>query len=519
MKPSIALVAVLLCSLPTTVTAGVLTGRVVDSNGVGVPGVDLDFKAESGGSDPIVSNDGTDANGFFSTTVTPNGLYRVTFTPPPPPATTHLVLRMDDVAIVGTTAIGNVVLGAGVAVSGRVLSQSSGLPVVGVNIDVLDLATGNNLTLANDLTNLAGQFSVAAPAGPIELRMNPESAAGPRLAPARLTLSPSANVNVGDQVLSPGFLVTALVKDLSGGQAVEELDVDAEDSLTGAKLYTPGDNTDAAGFVDFVVPAGTFDLEFCPQFGDQLVATEILSRTITTDTFLGTLFLKDGVVLSGNVKDFNGTNQGAVDVNVEDALTGVKVVLCSDNTDSAGNYAVVVPTGNLEVKFSPPFSTPLGSDVRTVNVPGVGALLNGALPSCPFFSTTGSSSVGSGGFTPVVSASGGAPRLGNSGYAIEFSQGLGGAHAVVSLWTAQPGAAPGFGSGLPGLAPPKMLHRTTRLSGAFKVPGIGTATFPYPVGSKANLAGVTLHARILVRDPAGPSGVSMSHELQATFCP
>lgn len=516
MKPSIALVAALLISLPTTAAAGVLTGRVVDSSGVGVAGVDLDFKSESGGGNPVVSNDGTDANGFFSTTVTPNGLYRVTFTPPPPPTTTHLVLRMDDVAIVGTTSIGTVVLAAGVAVSGRVLRQSSGLPVAGVNIDVVDLTTGNNLTLTNDLTNLAGQFSVAAPAGPIELRMNPESAAGPRLAPAQLNLVPSSNLNVGDQVLPPGFLVTALCKEASSGDAVEELDVDAAVSASGAKLYTPGDNTDAAGFVDFVVPAGTFDLGFCPQFVDQLVAREILNRTVTSDTFLGTLFLSDGVVLSGNVKSFTGTVQSGVDVNVEDALTGLKVVLCSDNTDSSGNYAVVVPPGNFEVKFSPSYAQPLGSDLRTLTVSNAGALQNGVLPACPFFSTTGSARTGTGGFTPTVSASGGSPRLGNSNYSIDFTQGLGGANAVVSLWTTPASAPPGFG---PIQAFPKKMYRPVRLSGPVKVPGVGTATFPYPVGSKANLAGVTLHARILVRDPAAPFGVSMSHELQATFCP
>ena len=57
-------------------------------------------------------------------------------------------------------------------------------------------------------------------------------------------------------IFDPGFLMTALVRG-PGGAALENVDTDVLDSLTGAQLYTPGDNTDEFGLVDVVVPAGT----------------------------------------------------------------------------------------------------------------------------------------------------------------------------------------------------------------------------------------------------------------------
>ena len=66
------------------------------------------------------------------------------------------------------------------------------------------------------------------------------------------------------------------------------------DAVTGEKLYTPGDDSDGAGFLDVVLAAGTYDLEFCPQFTDLLVAEERLGVAVAGTTFLGTLFFDPG---------------------------------------------------------------------------------------------------------------------------------------------------------------------------------------------------------------------------------
>ena len=81
--------------------AEVISGRVVDSLGNGVAGVNIDVLNFGSGGDPDVFNDGTDANGFFTTTVSEAGIFHVYFKPPPPPTTTHLVLEEPDVVVVG----------------------------------------------------------------------------------------------------------------------------------------------------------------------------------------------------------------------------------------------------------------------------------------------------------------------------------------------------------------------------------------------------------------------------------
>ena len=78
--------ALLLLLLSLETQSDTITGRVVDGNGVGVAGVDIDVKNLGSGGTPNISGDGTDADGFFSTTL-PAGLYRVFFKPPPPPVT------------------------------------------------------------------------------------------------------------------------------------------------------------------------------------------------------------------------------------------------------------------------------------------------------------------------------------------------------------------------------------------------------------------------------------------------
>lgn len=493
--------------------ADFLTGRVVDQNGVGVPGVDIDFKSLSGGGRPSVFNDGTDPNGFFTVTV-PNGQYRVTFTPPPPPTTTLLVTEVDDVTIVGTLNMGNVVLPAGVSVGAHV-QDAGGLPVVGLNIDVIDLSSGDNLTLANDFTDIFGNFQVAVPAGPIELRMDSTPVIGPTLASRAIQLSPSANTTLPTQVLPPGFTLSGFVQ-RTGGIAVPDVDLDAHDSVTGQKLYTPGDSTAANGAFSFVVPAGTYDISVCPDPALLLVAQGIDGLTVSASTSLGTFTLASGVLLLGNVKTAGGTNVVGGDIDV-DLAAGGKVVTCGDSTDGAGNYAVVVPTGNLVVTFSPPdWSQPWGRDVRSVAVSGT-QLLNGTLPSCPFPTNYGTGLAGTGGFVPHIAGLGGAPSAGNGALGVSMENGIGGGITVL-ITALVPLNVPLFGGTLLAHVDPSVstLYAFS-LDGAVGVGGAGSATFDFPpVGA---FVGLTAYCQFLVRDFGAPAGWALSEGLQFTICP
>lgn len=508
----------LLALLPVAAHADTITGQVVDEHGVGVPGVDIDVKNLGSGGTPPIFNDGTDANGFFTTTL-PAGLYRVTFTPPPPPATTNLVLEVDDVIVVGSTAMGVVELPPGVALAGRALDPL-GLPVAGINIDVID-AAGDNLTLAGDATDVFGEFAVAVPAGAVELRLDTKPVLGQTLAPRALALDLSGHTDLGDLALEAGFRVSGTVL---GPVAVpvEAADFDAVDAATGEELYTPGDDTDDTGAFSFVVPARSLDLVVCPQFGDRLVAVT-LTLTVAADTVLPTVVLEAGSVLSGTVRSFDGTPVPGADVDATRS-DGTPVTLCADNAGAAGAYAVVVPNDTLSIEFEPPgFALPLGVDDHPAVVVAGNTLLDGSLPECPGGTVAARGVSGAGSFAPHLATSGGAPRAGNPGFAIEATGGLAGAPAVLFVGP-DPlvGATPlrnaqfpvdGFLVGDPGRNP---LLAPVLLSGPPGTPGAGAATFPMTVDG--SMVGTTAFARLVVQDPAAPSGLAKSDLLAIAFC-
>ncbi len=509
LEPLLFVLSVLALS-PRTL-AGVITGRVVDSLGSGVSGVNIRVEGSGG---PTISNGGTGPGGFFTATITPDGVCDLFFEPPPPPATTHLVAVESGVLVAGTVNLGDVVLPPEVALSGRTVAAVGGAPVAGVNLDVLQ--GGTELPLVGALSNSSGLFSIAVPTGPIEVRFKTEGLPGPLLAPKVLDLSLSAGTSLGDVLLQPGLILSLIVKRQSNGSPVQNADIDVFDAATGNQLFTSSDSTDSAGFVDVVVAAGTYDVEICPQFSNKLVATTLFGKVVSGNTFLGTVFLAGGVVLSGNVQAFNGQKYAKVDLDLEFSSTGAEVTLCGDNTDANGNYAVAVPTGTFDVEFTPLYAHPLGTQFINGVVVSADKTLNGVLPSCPFYTNVGTGIPGSGGFTPQISASGGAPRLGNPSYTVDVTQGLGGVHVFLLAWLSRPGGPP-FGGGRLILFPPPMPP--PKLSGPAGGAGVGTYSRNFPVPHDPAFAGFTFHARAIVLDPAAANGKALTNELQATYCP
>lgn len=358
--------------------ADFLDGRVVNANAVGVPNVNIHVNNLGGGGPPTVLNAGTDANGFFHVTVIPGGTYEIEFQPPQPPVTTDLVATVSPVVINGTADIGTISLPPGVSISGRVVGPN-GIGVAGVNLDVVQQSTGANATLIHDNSDALGFFNFASPAGAIELRFDTTPVSGQTLAPRSMDLNLSGDVALGDVALLQGFVVSGLVRG-PGSVAVPNCDVDATDVATGLKLYTPGDDSNASGFVDFVVPAGVYNFEFCPPFALHLVTVVLPPVTVIANMSLGIVNLPAGFVLSGHVQSYAGAPVANVDVDLFDSVSGAVVPICSDNTDVNGNYAVNVPAGNFRVVFTP-FGQPLGSDVH-LNVAVSGALtLDAVLPA------------------------------------------------------------------------------------------------------------------------------------------
>ena len=499
----------------TGVGAQSISGQVVDQNGVGVPNVDLDVENLGSGGDPTISNGGTNAGGFFNVSL-PAGMYRVIFTPPPPPVTTHLITEVDDVIVVGATNMGVIQLPAGVSLSGTVRNASGGA-VPNVNLDIYDPSISEELETANDFTNALGQFNVAVPAKALELRLDTTPVVGQTLVSEIFPVTPSSNTNLGILTLDPGFRVSGTVRN-SSGNPVEDVDIDVEFTATGDEVYTPGDNTSPTGLFQVIVPGATLDFQVCPQVPLRLVAQELVGQTIGANQNLGIFTLQSGVLLSGRVTEFNGAPHHDADIDVSFAATGDDIYLCGDASDTNGNYAVVVPTGTLDVRFSPSsFALPLGTFFRENLVVSGATTLNGALPSCPFAFNYGVGKAGSGGFVPHITSSGGAPSENNQNWTIEMEDGVGGGLTLLVLSLA-PANIP-FRGGTIWVDPKPALSMSLllNLGGPSGVAGAGSLSFS--PGALVGFAGLTGYIQFAVNDTGATGNWSLSEGMEVTFCP
>jgi hypothetical protein len=516
MKLRAPILSLLLLALAPAARADLITGQVVGPTGLGVANVNIDAQNNGSGGDPDLVNDGTNAGGFFSTTVTPGGTYDFIFVPPSGSGLVTLVLH--DVTVFGTVNLGQLTLAAGATISGQVKS-TLGQPLNAIDFDVVNPATGEMLVTPNDMSNALGNFAFTVPMGTWDLTLQSTSETGAQMAPKLLPITVSGNQNLGVVTMQPGFTLSGtLLKPNFAGAAGADLDViDA----AGTELYTPGDNAGTSGFVDVIVPAGTYSIEICPLLTDKLVSKVLTGVTVAGSTSFGTVQLQAGQILSGTVK--NGLNQPLANVDTDARFTasGVEIPLCNDNTNAQGVYQVVVPNNStIDVVFTPSYAVPYGSQfIAGVIITTVNKVQNGVLPDCPFHVAYGSGLAGLGGFVPLLGSSGGAPRFGNPDWALQLSQGRGGALAFLVVGFA-PAALPFKGGTLlvDVFSLPSLLLNVP-LAGPPNVPGAGAFTLPAPVPTNPSFAGFTWYSQVVVKDAAAPEGYAMSNGMFVTWCP
>lgn len=492
-----------------------ITGRVVDSNGVGVPGVNIDAIRVSNGNDQNLSNDGTNTLGNFSTTIAA-GVYDLYFFAPVPPQTTLVPLVLRNVVVTGTKALGNLTMQSGVSLSGTVRNPG-GAPVSQVTLRVIDELTGADVPLATRKTSAFGTFSLAVPARALELQLDASSVPVQLLVSRVLNVAPTTNTNLGALTLAQGFLVTGHVQRAVNATAVPSVDLDIVDKATGEKLFTPHDNTDTLGNFSIVLPTGAFDVELCPPFATRLVARS-LPHTVTGTSDLGVIALDPGFVLSGTIRSFNGTAQVGSDVDVRNRLTRAKVFLCADNSGANGAYSIIVPAGTMRVIFHPPsFTLGLGSQVhKNVAVNG-DTFLDGVLPVCGFPTNYGTGLAGTGGVVPQIRTIGGVATPDNSDFALRLQNGRGGGMAVLTLSGSQQATPLAGGILLVGVDPCCSLSVPLILNGASGVAGAGNQDYKLPFPLHV-VMGLDIFAQYFVIDPLAPQGWSFSEGLRLPVC-
>jgi len=325
--------------------ADTLTGQVVDANGVGVVGATLTF---SNGATPL--NPVTGLNGVFAFVLNP-GTYDIDIDP----GVAGLApMQLLGVQVAGITNLGTIRLQTGYTITGQIVDPA-GLPLFGVDTDVRDAVTGARLFTPADNTDLTGNFQVTVPAGTYRFDIRPPmDPLNPLFAPRSIEgVIVAGNVDLGIQSVEVGYAITGIARNGGTLFPVENADIDVEDAITGDKLLTPNDNSDALGAFMVVVPAGYYTVTIDSPPGSTLRGQRRHNMLVGAATSLGFVDLEPGFILSGVVTNAAGLPVQGADIDVLTVPGDSAWFLSNDNTDANGNFSVVVPAGSCYLTVEP----------------------------------------------------------------------------------------------------------------------------------------------------------------------
>ena len=253
-------------------------------------------------------------------------------------------------------------IAAAFTVSGTA-QRAGAIPVANVEVLLFD-GNGIPIGIPPTFTSGTGLYSISnLPSGTYELGFEPPTVT--KLLPKNLTgININANVTV-DVVLDAGFLLSGFVRDLQG-VGIFDIDLNVVDRDTNTQLNTPGDNTDATGFYDIVVPSGRFDITWrdVTPGAPNWIAVEQRDVQISADMQID-VTMEIGVFVSGVVRNTGGTPIANINMDFIDAATGIKLDTPGDVTDVTGTYHVQIPAKTYDVRAKPLPATHLVGAERT----------------------------------------------------------------------------------------------------------------------------------------------------------
>lgn len=334
-----------------------IDGFVRDTLGVGIPDIDLNLYDQFTGEQLDITGDNTDFDGHYDIFV-PDGIYRIVYRPVF--GERYVPVELSYVEVTADITI-DVVLKGGYFVSGTVTGP--GGPVAGADLDAEDSETGESIYMQGDNTDTEGFYHITVPPGIFDISVEPPESSN--LAPAIVY-----DVSVlGDLTLhfslETGYQVYGNVSGPTGS-GVADADINVEDSDTGEKLYTPGDDTDESGNYQVIVPAGNYNIYVVPQIDDR-IAPAIEYDVFVLGDFLLNFNLEAGHLMTGTVSDPEASGAGNVDLDVIDPPTEEELFTPDDNTDNSGTYQLVIPTGVYDIAFKPPVIPPYLAPVYLEN--------------------------------------------------------------------------------------------------------------------------------------------------------
>ncbi|MBL8735626.1 MAG: carboxypeptidase regulatory-like domain-containing protein [Planctomycetes bacterium] len=159
--------------------------------------------------------------------------------------------------------------------------------------------------------------------------------------------------DLGDVVLQPGFVISGVARN-EAGQPVPGCNLNAY-TQDGTKLFTPRDGTDLTGSFAIVVPAGTLDVRVVPPVGALLVPRQIEDVVVGAAVPLGDVLLRTAYLVTGSVVDqASGLPIGSTRLRAVDALTGERIVLPNELTNTFGQFSLPLPFGIMDLEVTPP---------------------------------------------------------------------------------------------------------------------------------------------------------------------
>ncbi len=293
-------------------------------------------------------HDGTDVFGYVDIGAPANAQVRIRGVPP---VGSGLVPFEQIMTLTASVNLGTITLRQGYPVTGTVTDKINNLPIAGAQIVTTNMLTGEVVVQINKLTNAVGAFNVVVPFGLYQVEII--QPLGNLHAAKQLLGLPiiTAGYNLGLIGLERGFTVTGTVLSPSGPVGNSDTDMFTAD---GYKLYTPNDNTNAAGVFSVVIPAGTYQFRVDPQVIYGVVGARTANITISANTALPTVNLAAGVPLTLNVTDFNGAPVGNANLNFADPTTGAQVIIAGDFADATGHINAIVPMGTWNMTIQAP---------------------------------------------------------------------------------------------------------------------------------------------------------------------
>lgn len=326
-----------------------ITARLVGPTGAPLVGANLNAY-DSAGLKLYTPNDGTDVNGNAQIVVP---LIPITFRAMPPVGTT-LVPFQENLVMSAARAYGTITLRQGQAITGSIVrAGATPLPIGSCEIIATNVLTGEQVFLANKLSNTLGAFNILLPFGLYNLELLP-AAASPYAARVLYGIPViDYNYSLGLVPLSPGVALSGTVRGPTG-LAVAGADIDVFDAL-GHKLYTPNDNTSATGTFSVIVPSGgTYTVTADPLVPNNLVGARSAAFPVTVATNIGFLTVPAGVPATITVHDAFGNPVPGAQATVRDATTGVVHLIPGNMAGADGVIRAVVPQGNLDIRIKAP---------------------------------------------------------------------------------------------------------------------------------------------------------------------